>query len=99
MLINNYVRAKQEEKFYVEDFAKFTGFPITQIQHYLINLANNGFIFYDFSEERVSVQPTLYNYINATSEIGDYDVIAFNSKVKSGSLAAVNAALVLSAGR
>ena len=35
-LVNNYVEAKQEEKFFVEDFAKFSRFPALQIQHYLI---------------------------------------------------------------
>ena len=83
-LVNNYVRAKQEEKFYVEDFAKFSRFPIVQIQHYLIQLANDGFIFYDFGEERITVLPKLYNYINAASEIGDYDVITFNSIISEG---------------
>ena len=46
-------------------------------------------VFYDFSEERVTVQPMLYNYIAAAADIGDYDVIACNSKVQSGSSAAV----------
>jgi hypothetical protein len=84
LLIDRYVKAKQEEKFYVEDFARFAGFPLIQIQHYLISLASHGFIFYDFSEERVTVQPMLYNYIQAASEIGDYDVIAFHSVINAG---------------
>jgi hypothetical protein len=93
-LVNNYVKEKQEEEIYVEDFARFAHFPLHQIQPLLIRLASYGFIFYDFGEERITVLPKLYNYINAASEIGDYDVIAFNSKVKSGSSAAVvNAAL------
>jgi hypothetical protein len=83
-LVNNYVKANQEEKFFVEDFARFSKFPMVQIQHYLIQLANDGFIFYDFAEERITVLPKLYNYINAASEIGDYDVISFNSFIKPG---------------
>ncbi len=83
-LVNNYVRAKQEEKFFVEDFAKFARFPAVQIQHYLIQLANDGFIFYDFGEERITVLPKLYTYINAASGLGDYDVIAFNSVITPG---------------
>ena len=83
-LVNNYVNAKQEEKFFVEDFARFSRFPALQIQHYLIQLANDGFIFYDYGEERVTVLPKLFNYINAASGLGDYDVIAFNSIIKAG---------------
>ena len=58
-LVNNYVNAKQEKKFFVEDFAKFSHFPAVQIQHYLIQLANDGFIFYDYGEERITVLPKL----------------------------------------
>ena len=83
-LVNNYVVAKQEKKFFVEDFAKFSRFPSLQIQHYLIQLANDGFIFYDYGEKRITVLPKLFTYINAASGLGDYDVIAFNSIIKSG---------------
>jgi len=83
-LVNNYVKAKQEEKFFVEDFAKFSRFPALQIQHYLIQLANDGFIFYDYGEERITVLPKLFTYINAASGLGDYDVIAFNSIITPG---------------
>ena len=34
--------------------------------------------------ERVTVLPKLYNYVNAASNLGDYDVISFNSVIKSG---------------
>ncbi|MBC8510334.1 MAG: hypothetical protein H8D33_01560 [Cryomorphaceae bacterium] len=83
-LVNNYVIAKQEEKFFVDDFTKFSHFPAVQIQHYLIQLANDGFIFYDYGEERITVLPKLYTYINAASGLGDYDVIAFNSIITPG---------------
>ena len=84
LLVNNYVNTKKEEKIYVEDFARFARFPLAQIQHYLIQLANDGFIFYDFGEERITVLPKLYNYVNAASDLGDYDVIAFNSIILPG---------------
>ena len=83
-LVNNYVVAKQEKKFFVEDFAKFSRFPSLQIQHYLIQLANDGFIFYDYGEKRITVLPKLFTYIKAASGLGDYDVIAFNSIIKTG---------------
>ena len=83
-LVNNYVNAKQEKKFFLEDFAKFSRFPALQIQHYLIQLANDGFIFYDYGEKRITVLPKLFTYINAASGLGDYDVITFNSIIKPG---------------
>ena len=84
LLINNYVRDRREENFYVNDFARYAKFPRLQMQHYLIQLANDGFIFYDFGSERITVLPKLYNYVNAASDIGDYDVISFNSIIKPG---------------
>ena len=47
ILISNYVRDKQENIFYVSDFAKYIGYPILQVKNYLINLSNYGFLFYD----------------------------------------------------
>ena len=84
ILVSNYVSFSQEESFSVNDFANYAGFPYTQIQHYLIQLANDGFIFYNHAIDMITVLPKLYNYINAASELGDYDVISFNSVIRSG---------------
>ena len=99
-LVNNYVKLKKEEEIYVEDFARFARFPIHQIQALLIRLSRYGFIFYDFGLERITVLPKLYNYVDAASDLGDYDVISFNSVVKpahynTGDKHLVNAALNL----
>ena len=83
-LLNNYVKATKEEIIYVEDFARFARFPLLQIQHYLIQLSNHGFIFYDFTAERFTILPKLYNYVDAASDVGDYDVISFNSVISTG---------------
>jgi len=83
-LIDKYIRLKDEDRFFVSDFAKFTGYPINQIERYLLNLAAKGFIFYDIGEERITVQESLYRYIKAKSKEGDYDVVSFNSRISSG---------------
>ena len=93
ILIEKYVNERGEDQFYVEDFARFAKFPLVQIQHYLMNLANKGFLFYDFGEERITVLPSLSRYVLAKSKLGDYDVIQFNSNVNGNSLVIVNAAL------
>ena len=93
ILVDRYVAEKEEKQFYVEDFARYTKFPLVQIQNYLMDLANKGFVFYDFGEERITVLPSLSRYILAKSKQGDYDVIQFNSKVNGSSLVIVNAAL------
>ena len=93
ILIDNYINEKKETQFFVEDFAKYIRFPFVQVQTYLMDLANKGFLFYDFSEDRVTVLPSLSRYVLAKSQKGDYDVIQFNSKVIGNSLVMVNAAL------
>ena len=79
MLIKRFVDEIGSNRFYVSDFGKYARFPSHQIVPYLIRLARYGFVFYDFSDESIIVQPMLYNYIKAASKIEDYDVISFNS--------------------
>ena len=93
ILVMNYMEAKNENQFFVEDFAKYARFPLVQIQHFLMDLANKGFLFYDFSEEKISVLPSLKRYVLAKSKQGDYDVLQFKSQIKSSSNLIVNAAL------
>ena len=93
ILIDNYINDKKETQFFVEDFARYIRFPFVQVQTYLMDLANKGFLFYDFSEDRVTVLPSLSRYVLAKSQKGDYDVIQFNSKVIGNSLVMINAAL------
>ena len=80
ILISDYVKSINKNKFNVSDFAQFTGIPMEQMRTYLGSLAGYGFIFYDFSDESIMVQPMLQNYINANYGLDDYDVISFNSK-------------------
>ncbi|MBC8265882.1 MAG: hypothetical protein H8E84_02855 [Flavobacteriales bacterium] len=83
ILIRNYIKDKGEELFFVEDFARYAKFSLVQIQHYLTNLSNKGFIYYDYGEQRIRVLPKLHNYLKAKSGKGDYDVISFKSQVNS----------------
>jgi len=85
ILIRNYIKDKGEELIFVEDFARYAKYPLVQIQHYLTNLANKGFIYYDYGEQRIRVLPKTHNYLRAKSGKGDYDVIAFKSEVLGGS--------------
>ncbi|MEE2699987.1 MAG: hypothetical protein VYD71_01315 [Bacteroidota bacterium] len=81
ILIRNYIKDKAEELFFVEDFARYTGYSLTQIKPYLTNLSNKGFVYYDYGEQRIKVLPKFYNYLKAKSGKGDYDVISFKSQV------------------
>jgi hypothetical protein len=81
MLVSKFVKRYGSSNFSSAEFANYAGYPLHQIEPYLMNLSNKGFLFYDVATNRAIVQEKLYNYINARLQIGDYDVIRFNSKV------------------
>ena len=84
MLVNRFVKRSEKTEFSSAEFAHFSGYPLEQIEPYLMNLANKGFLFYNIATNRVMVQEKLHNYINARLKIGDYDVIRFQSKISNG---------------
>ena len=97
MLVNKYVKKSGNNEFSARDFAHFSGYPEIQIQHYLMNLANKGFLYYNIAQHRVTVLEKLNNYVNAKLQKGDYDVIRFSSNIKqtSGSGMIVNSSINL----
>ena len=84
MRVSNFVKSSGSTNFSSAEFADYAGYPLHQIEPYLINLSNKGFLFYDVSTNRAEVQEKLYNYINAKLQLEDYDVIRFKSKVTNG---------------
>ena len=85
MLVHKFVKRSGKTNFSSSEFAVFAGYPLEQIQPYLMNLANKGFLFYNEATHRVTVQEKLINYVNAKLQKGDYDVIRFQSKVSKSS--------------
>ena len=53
ILISDYIKKINKNKFYVSDLAGFTGIPLDQMRTYLGALASYGFVFYDFSDESI----------------------------------------------
>lgn len=85
MLVRNFVKEFGETEFSSAKFSRYAGYPLEQIEPYLMDLANKGFLFYDVSKNRAIVQEKLFNYINAKTQKGDYDVIRFKSNISSSS--------------
>lgn len=81
MLVNKFVQKTGKRNFSSAEFAAFARYPLEQIQPYLMNLANKGFLFYNVATNRATVQEKLNNYIDARLQRGDYDVIRFQSKI------------------
>ena len=85
MLVSAYVRKRNTDMFYAEDFAVWAKKPIEQVKVQLIKLANAGFLRYDIDNAFAIVQPRLNEYLAARSGVKDSDIIQFNSLVEKGS--------------
>jgi len=84
---------KQNEdtrEFYVNEFSAFLRLPIVDIRQLIMNLANMGFLVYDFAEDRVYVKEKVFDYLAANAGKQDYDVINFRSSTKNEVNASLN---------
>ena len=85
MLVSGYIRKRNTDRFYAEDFATWAKKPVEQIRIQLIKLANAGFLYYDIDHELAVVQPRLNEYLAARSGVKDSDILQFQSYVEKGS--------------
>lgn len=70
------------EEFPVSAYADYLEMPIQQVQHQMMRMAYGGFVFYDMNKETVTLKPRLFDYLAASINKIDYDVIGFESKVQ-----------------
>jgi hypothetical protein len=85
MLVSAYIRKRNTDRFYAEDYANWAKKPIEQIRVQLIKLANAGFLYYDTDHSFAVVLPRLNEYLAARSGVKDSDIIQFQSLVGKGS--------------
>ena len=71
------------DEFPIEAYADYLNMPLHQVQHQMMRMAFGGFVFYDMNKETVTLKPRLYDYLAASINKIDYDVIGFDSRVES----------------
>lgn len=69
--------------FPIEAYADYLRISISQVKHLVMRMAFGGFVYYDSNTELVTIKPKLHDYIAASVNRIDYDVISFSSKVES----------------
>lgn len=79
--IRNYSKANDTEVFYVEDLAKYMGYPLTPVKRMLIDFTYRGIVDYNSKTGYATIKPKLYKYIDAIVGRCDYDLIQFESEV------------------
>lgn len=89
-IIKNFTGRKKTREFTLEDLTKFMQKPREQVEVQLLNLANRGFLVYDYEDKIAYVKDKLYNYVNARDGKTDYDEIFFNSNVTNASNAVLD---------
>lgn len=71
------------DEFEVVELAKWLKMPESKVQHLIVRLSTEGFVFYDPETNIVRIKPQLNDYLDAFGGDIDYDVIDFISNTKS----------------
>lgn len=80
--IRDYAKGYGSDAFPVEGFAKWMKMPIEQATSLCIELANNGFLFYDRNFNEVVIKKKVDDYIASFAKKKDYDAIRINSEAR-----------------
>lgn len=80
--LRSFARRYGHEEFPVQAYADYLKMPLTQVKHQVMRMAFGGFVFYDDNTEIITVKPRLHDYIAASVNKIDYDVMGFGSKVE-----------------
>lgn len=79
----SYARMIQTNTFPVESFAAYQGKDPYIVRHQLMEFSKLGFVYYDFDMGEVTLRDKLYDYIDASLQKRDYDVMRFVSRTTS----------------
>jgi hypothetical protein len=82
VLLRRYSEKVFDISFYGTEFARFAHMRPTHAQQLLKQLAELGFLTYDLEEDRVTMRQKTYDWIYASVDYIDYDVINFISETE-----------------
>ncbi len=71
--------------FAMPNYAHFISYPLYQVRHLLMGLAKYGFVYYDDTNDLVTVRQKTFDYISASMRQRDYDVLRFISRLEGAS--------------
>jgi hypothetical protein len=70
------------ETFPVSEFAKWLNKPVEAVTGLCIDMANKGFVFYDKTNQEVTIKQKTKDYIDSYAKKKDYDVLSIYSETK-----------------
>ncbi|MCK4749624.1 MAG: hypothetical protein KAT15_21365, partial [Bacteroidales bacterium] len=72
--------------FAVSGYASNIGYAEYQVQHQLMALSKLGFVYYDDETQLITLRQKLFDYIQASMQKRDFDVIRFVSRTESSAI-------------
>jgi len=77
--LKSFAKAYGSDEFPVEDYANYLNLDIITVQQLAMRMAYSGFVFYDKNIDMITIKPRLYDFLAASVNRIDYDVISFAS--------------------
>jgi hypothetical protein len=81
--IRGFSRNFGSEEFPIEAYADYLRVSVSQVKHMVMRMAYGGFVYFDSNTGKVTIKPRLHDYLAASINKIDYDVIGFSSNVES----------------
>lgn len=79
--LKTFAQIYRSDEFTDEAYANYLRKPLNQVQQLAMRMAYGGFVFYDLNTGLITLKPRLYDYLKASINDIDYDVIEFSSRV------------------
>jgi hypothetical protein len=80
--IRDYCVRNDRQNIRLDEAASLMRADLSDTKVFLINLANAGYMDYDYDKDEVNVKSKLHHYVLSRSKKADYDVIQFESVIK-----------------
>ncbi len=80
--IRDYCQKNNRQNLRLDEAAGVLRADLTDTKVFLINLANAGYMDYNYDKDEVDVKPKLHHYVLSKSKKTDYDVLQFESVIK-----------------
>ena len=77
--MQQYCIQMKTKEFTLEQYAAWMGSTPDKLKNQVIDLADNGFIYYNPENGKITVKRKVFDYVNAHFKLKDYDVIRFRS--------------------
>ena len=79
--LKSFAKKYGNEEFPVEEYANYLKMSVNQVEQMAMRMAYGGFVYYDMNTNMITIKPRLYDYLAASINKIDYDVIGFSSVV------------------